>query len=35
VDTVGLFYPKIVRMDGASGKPWQRGKEKLGGEELK
>lgn len=25
VDTVGLFYPKIVRMDGAGAKPWQKG----------
>lgn len=25
VDTVGLFYPKIVKMDGASPKQWRRG----------
>ena len=24
VDTVGLFYPKIVKMDGAKSKPWQK-----------
>lgn len=31
VDTVGLFYPKIVKMDGAAPKPWmKKGKEELG-----
>jgi tRNA-splicing ligase RtcB len=31
VDTVGLFYPKIVKMDGTAPKPWmKKGKEELG-----
>jgi tRNA-splicing ligase RtcB len=30
VETVGLFYPKIVRMDGSPAKPWQRGNQLLG-----
>lgn len=31
VDTVGLFYPKIVKMDGTAPKPWmKKGTEELG-----
>jgi tRNA-splicing ligase RtcB len=26
VDTVGVFYPKIVKMDGAQPKQWKKGK---------
>jgi tRNA-splicing ligase RtcB len=30
VDTIGSFYPKIVRMDGAAPKQWKKGKEIMG-----
>jgi tRNA-splicing ligase RtcB len=32
VETVGLFYPKIVKMDGASPKQWRKKGDKLMGE---
>jgi tRNA-splicing ligase RtcB len=30
VDAVGLFYPKIVRMDGSAPRPWQKGDQPSG-----
>jgi tRNA-splicing ligase RtcB len=32
VDTVGLFYPKIVKMDGASPKQWRKKDSTITGE---
>ena len=32
VDTVGLFYPKIVKMDGAAPKQWRKKRGDLHGE---
>jgi tRNA-splicing ligase RtcB len=32
VDTVGLFYPKIVKMDGAAPKNWKKKKGEILGE---
>jgi tRNA-splicing ligase RtcB len=29
VDTVGVFYPKIVKMDGAQPKQWKKGKSEV------
>jgi tRNA-splicing ligase RtcB len=31
VDTLGLFYPKIVKMDGAQPKQWKRRDKDLSG----
>ena len=31
IETVGLFYPKIVKMDGAVPKQWKRQNRDLGG----